>query len=123
MILIAIGKVADSFGVTTQTIRNWCEEKRFKVLRTKGGHRRFLSEEINEDLGLENEEKETIIYSRVSSHDQKEDLQRQSRELEEYCEKKNIDAIKIEDIGSGINYKKRGLKKLIRKIVEKKSRK
>ena len=106
------------FGVTTQTIRNWCADKMFKVFRTKGGHRRFLLDDINEVAGIEKEEKETIIYSRVSSHDQKEDLQRQTEELEQYCEQQNIEATKIEDIGSGINYKKRGLKKLIKKIVE-----
>ena len=117
MVLVSIGKVADVYGVSTQTIRNWCEEGMFEVLRTKGGHRRFSLEEINEIAGIEKEEQKTIVYSRVSSYDQKEDLKRQTEELKQYCEKQNLETEVIEDIGSGINYKKRGLKKLIQKIV------
>ena len=112
---ISIGKVASIFGVCCQTIRNWEKEGHFeKVKRTKGNHRRFLSEEI---YGKE-EEKTTVIYSRVSSHEQREDLKRQSETLKEYCQENKIENVEIiEDIGSGINYKKRGLKKLIKKIT------
>ena len=113
MILVPIGVVAALFGVTAQTIRNWCEEGLFEVYRTAGGHRRFNLEEIE---GSENEEKSTIVYSRVSSYDQKEDLKRQTEELKKHCEEQGIENIEvIEDIGSGINYKKKGLTKLIRK--------
>lgn len=46
-------------------------------------------------------------------------MKRQTEELKTYCQEKNIEKIEIvEDIGSGINYKKKGLKKLIKKIVE-----
>ncbi len=41
MVLVAIGVVAEIFGVSCQTIRNWEEEGMFEVYRTKGGHRRF----------------------------------------------------------------------------------
>lgn len=111
----SIGKIAREYGVSTQTIRNWEKEGMFsQVIRTMGGHRRFQME-TNEGK----EEKETIIYTRVSSNEQKEDLKRQTEELKTYYQEKNIEKIEIvEDIGSGINYKKKGLKKLIKKIVE-----
>jgi predicted site-specific integrase-resolvase len=113
---ISIGKVAEEMAVSTQTIRNWEKEGYFKdVIRTFGGHRRFNKEDL---YGEDEKDKKTIIYSRVSSHDQKADLKRQTEELKEYCEKADIENIEIlEDIGSGINYKKRGLKKLISKVV------
>ncbi len=40
-VLVSIGVVAELFGVTPQTIRNWEKEGVFKVERTIGGHRRF----------------------------------------------------------------------------------
>jgi predicted site-specific integrase-resolvase len=107
---VTIGRIAEEYGVCTQTIRNWEDEGIFQVRRTKGGHRRFL---------LEDEENtaKTIIYSRVSSQDQKADLKRQTRELQNYCEKNQFRKIEvIEEIGSGMNYQKRGLRKLITMI-------
>jgi len=109
---VSIGKVAEEYDVSTQTIRNWEKEGMFsEVMRTRGGHRRFAEEEISE-------ERKTIIYARVSSNDQKQDLERQVEELEDYCKEQKLKEVEvIKDIGSGINYNKRGLKKLIRKIV------
>lgn len=109
--LVSIKVVAEEYGVTTQTIRNWCEEGMFEVKRTKGGHRRFV---------LENDEdqRKTVLYSRVSSAGQKEDLKRQTQALEEYCSQEEIENFEVlEDVGSGINYKKRGLQKLVKEIV------
>jgi predicted site-specific integrase-resolvase len=110
---MSIGKVAEEYGVSTQTIRNWEKEGMFsEVIRTRGGHRRFAKEEISE-------ERKTVVYARVSSNDQKKDLERQIEGLENYCKGNNIKEIEIiKDIGSGINYNKRGIKKLIRMIVE-----
>lgn len=109
MSLVSIGVVADLFGVSTQTIRNWCKEGMFEVYKTRGGHRRFRIEEFNRE-----EARKTVIYSRVSSHEQKEDMKRQTEELKAYCEEQKIENYEIlEDIGSGINYKKKGLKKLL----------
>jgi len=83
-----------------------------------GNHRRYSQIEVEKLLGKEVEEKKTIIYSRVSSHEQKNDLKRQTKELKDYCKKKKLENIEtIEDVGSGINYKKRGLKKLINWII------
>jgi predicted site-specific integrase-resolvase len=110
---MSIGKVAEEYGVSTQTIRNWEKEGMFsEVIRTRGGHRRFAEEEISE-------ERKTVVYARVSSNDQKKDLERQIEGLENYCKGNDINEIEIiKDIGSGINYNKRGIKKLIRMIVE-----
>ena len=83
MVLVAIGAVAEIFGVSCQTIRNWEEEGMFEVYRTKGGHRRFSIEEVDKIRGIAANEdvKKTIVYSRVSSYDQKEDLKRQTRQI------------------------------------------
>ena len=71
--LVSIGVVAEIFGVSAQTIRNWCEQGFLHVWRTQGGHRHFCLEEVKKVACMEEEkeEKTTIIYSRVSSYDQK----------------------------------------------------
>ena len=116
MTWVSIGKIAELYGVSCQTIRNWAKEGMFKIKRTRGGHRRFYWEDI---AGEENHEKETVIYSRVSSHDQADDLKRQTDKLKKYCDEHQIDNVEvIEEIGSGMNYRKRGLRKLIAKVIQ-----
>lgn len=120
MALLSIGEVSRIFGVSTQTIRNWCDQGELKSERTLGGHRRFQQSHIFEKKGISEpkQEKKTLVYARVSSHEQKDDLKRQKEELEVYCKQKNWSNIEfISDIGSGVNYEKRGLKKLIKEIL------
>jgi putative resolvase len=62
----------------------------------------------------------TIGYCRVSSYEQKDDLERQKQVVELYCAQHGWQFEIIEDLGSGLNYGKRGLKRLIRLITESK---
>ncbi len=61
-------------------------------------------------------DRHTVAYARVSSHDQKQDLQRQVAVLESFCAKQGWQYEIIQDLGSGLNYSKKGLKKLIKEI-------
>lgn len=61
-----------------------------------------------------------MAYARVSSHDQKEDLKRQAQVLADYCTKHGWNFQVIQDLGSGMNYRKKGLKTLIHLILERK---
>ena len=63
------------------------------------------------------ETRKTIAYARVSSHDQKEDLERQKKVLELYCTSQGWQFEILSDLGSGMNYQKKGLKKLINEIL------
>ena len=60
--------------------------------------------------------KYTLAYARVSSHDQKSDLERQSQVLENFCHVNGWSCEIVQDLGSGLNFQKRGLKKLIQNI-------
>ena len=57
-----------------------------------------------------------ICYCRVSSYDQKEDLSRQIKFLKKKYPKHQV----ITDIGSGINFKRKGLLKLLNLAIENK---
>ena len=61
------------------------------------------------DKGVTNKKKQKICYCRVSSNKQKEDLERQVNFMKE----KYPDYEIIKDIGSGLNFKRRGLNKII----------
>ena len=59
-----------------------------------------------------------MAYARVSSHDQKDDLERQKQVLELYCARQGWTFEVIADLGSGMNYQKKGLKKLLEAIID-----
>jgi putative resolvase len=112
---ITIGEAAKIKGVTTKTLRRWEAEGKLIPERTANGHRRYDTAQL---LGIKSELSYTIGYCRVSSHDQKEDLIRQKQVLELFCAQKGWQHEIIEDLGSGLNYSKKGLKRLIRLIID-----
>ena len=69
-------------------------------------------------INVKPEKRITIGYCRVSSHKQKDDLERQIDNVKTYLLAKGQPFEVISDIGSGINYKKKGLQELIRLISQ-----
>ena len=82
--------------------------------RTPGGQRMY---DLAELLGVNDLTYPTIAYARVSSSDQKEDLERQHAVLEAFCNKNGWQTEIIRDLGSGMNYKKKGLLHLLELMV------
>jgi len=123
---ISIGAASLAIGVSISTLRRWETEGRFSPsFRTCGGHRRYDLEIIKEtfysDFYKEEEkQRKALAYCRVSSSDQVEDLKRQIEYLSEYCEQHFTDYEVLSDKGSGLNYKKPGLGKLIQHILQQK---
>ena len=102
---LSIGEMAKRLGVSISTLRRWESEGRAPTsVRTEGGQRRY---EVT-DAGEPKSKLVTIAYARVSSHDQKEDLARQVKVLEMYCAAKGWSFELISDLGSGMNYHKKG---------------
>ena len=117
----SIGGFANKIGKTVQTLRNWDNKGILKPHHiTAGGTRYYSQEQLNHFLGLKSKDKlnkKTIGYCRVSSHKQKDDLERQIENVKTYMYAKGYQFEIISDIGSGINYNKKGLNQLIDKIV------
>jgi predicted site-specific integrase-resolvase len=59
-----------------------------------------------------------MAYARVSSHDQKDDLERQKQVLELYCARQGWTFEIVSDLGSGMNYQTKGLRRLLGEILE-----
>ena len=120
--IVSIGQASKLLGVTIQTIRNWDKQGLLKPDDiTKGGQRRYKLEtlkNINKNIKFNTDNLKTIAYARVSSHDQKDDLITQVQVLELYCAKAGFNYEVIQDLGSGMNYYKKGLTRLLNLILE-----
>ena len=114
--------VSQMLGVSAQTLRNWDKEGKLKPSYVKSNGYRYYSEDLILSYTQERKTKKNlnvIGYARVSSKKQSDDLERQVNNINQYL-KSTYDSFDIiTDIGSGINYKKPGLMKLIEKINKK----
>ena len=108
------GKVAsEKLGVHQRTLYQWEKKGKIDTIRTPGNKRLYNIEKF---LGYKDElkqeettDRKKIIYVRVSSYGQKDDLERQKK----YMIKRFPKHLLIEDIGSGINFNRKGLRKII----------
>ncbi len=116
------GKQASKeLGIHPRTLYLWEEKGVLETIRTPGGKRlynvkKFQEEYVNNSkVEIKNEEtqenntKLNICYIRVSTNDQKDDLKRQREIMETMYKNYTI----IEDIGSGLNLNKKGLRRII----------
>lgn len=117
--LVAIGEASEVLGVSITTLRRWEAEGKLIPEHTAGKHRRYDLAKLKPELfRASSDDRRTIAYARVSSHDQKDDLERQKQVLELYCAKQGWTFEVVSDLGSGMNYYKKGLKRLLNDIVE-----
>lgn len=120
---ISISKASDLLGVSQNTVRAWEKEGRLRSYRNgKKGHRRYDEDELNACLGKStgsdgSSNLGVAVYCRVSSADQKShgDLERQKLRLREYCATQHyrVDYI-MDEVGSGMNDKRKKLRKLMK---------
>ena len=114
--------VTKILGVTAQTLRNWDKDGKLKPAYIKSNGYRYYSEDSILSYTQERKTKKdlnVIGYARVSSKKQTDDLERQVNNLKIYLDNKYKSYDIITDIGSGINYTKKGLQLLIYKINKK----
>jgi len=117
-------KASKVLGVHQRTLYQWDAKKIIETIRTPGGKRLYNVKKYLEETNKNKEEnkeeikniikKEKIIYGRVSSNNQKDDLERQINILKKYYPEYTL----IKDIGSGVNLNRRGLRKIIDMAIE-----
>jgi len=118
--LVKIGEAAALLGVSVVTLRKWdASGELLPARKTNGGTRYYDAAEL---LNLGDSDFPTICYARVSSHDQKADLDRQHEMLETYCAAKGWRTEVIRDLGSGMNFNKKGLRHLLEIVMRKQTK-
>jgi putative resolvase len=125
MNLISIDKASKLIGVSQKTLRLWEKDNKINVIYTPNGHRRYDYDYIiNNFLKKENKidkNKLNIIYGRVSTNNQKSNLENQINLLKDFCMSKGIIINDIyTDIGSGLNYKRPNFIRLINQVLDNK---
>lgn len=123
---LTIKELAELLNVHVVTIRNWEREGKspIPVHRTVGNQRRYLLTDVNKYLGLENrkenklekDSKKTIIYARVSSRDQKKDLDTQIQLLSLFATSKGFQFEIFSEIFSGMNFKRPKFNQLLEMV-------
>ncbi len=116
--MYSIGKFAKLIGRSIETLRSWDKQgKLIPSYRSEGRYRMYSQEQLNEVLQIvKPKERFNLGYIRVSAKHQNSDLDRQRDLMELFLMKQGKEFQIISDIGSGINYKKRGLKELLRLV-------
>lgn len=101
-----------------QTLRNWDNNGKLKPHHvSSNGYRYYSPEQVNQVFNIKDtRDRITVGYCRVSSNKQKVDLERQIDNMKIYLNSKGKPYEIISDIGSGINYNKKGLKQLIKRV-------
>lgn len=118
--LVAIGEAAKLLGVSITTLRRWEKEGKLLPEPSTSTHRRYDLSKLKPESSKQfvDDTRKTIAYARVSSHAQKADLERQKQVLELYCAKQGWTFELISDLGSGMNYHKKGLKRLLKQVID-----
>lgn len=124
-IYLSIHKVAKIIGVTPQTLRQWDSTGYFvPEQRRSNGYRYYSKEQVDKFVEqfntIKNKNRINIGYCRVSTSKQKDDLLRQCENVELFLKTLNHPYQIIKDIGSGINYNKKGLLELLEFICKNK---
>lgn len=109
-------------NISVRTLQRWDKEGILKSYRTPTNRRYYTHSQYLKYTGLsspEEREGKTIIYVRVSNRTQKDDLINQIEFLKQYANSKGIiiDGI-FQDIGSGLNYKRKKWKELFEECIE-----
>jgi len=116
--MITASDVAKELGLHIDTVRRM-PDSALPVYRTKGGHRRYKESDVAKlkgEMPDDNKQNLAVIYSRVSSHDQKQkgDLDRQKIRNLDYCVERGYQIVAtFEECSSGMNDNRPKLKALI----------
>ena len=117
-------ETSELLGVHQRTLYQWDKKGLIETVRTPGGKRLYNVTKFLKNRKIETEQPDiideldkidrlNICYIRVSSQNQKDDLESQRKLMREQYPKHYI----IEDIGSGLNLNKRGIKKIIHMAI------
>lgn len=108
---------AEMIGVSVKTLQRWDKDKKLIAFRSPTNRRYYTHNQYVEYMGKiiqEKDKRKTIIYTRVSSSGQKDDLKNQVEFLKQFANAKGLIVDEVfEDIGSGLNYNRKKWNKLL----------
>ena len=114
---------AELLGVSVKTLQRWDREGILKANRTPTDRRYYTYDQYLEFKGIKKDKdiRDIVIYARVSTKNQKDDLKNQVEFLKQFCNSQGMIVNQcIEDIGSDLDYNRKNWNRLLEDIMENK---
>jgi len=113
-------EVCERLGISYATLREYVRRGWIRPVVLESGRWRFREEDVERLAGIV-KLRRVVLYARVSSNTQRDDLERQVRALEDWARSNNIVEYEVvTDIGSGLNEDRKGFRKILKLAVERK---
>jgi len=113
----SIGEFAKRMGRSVPTVRRWEREGKLQAKRLPSGQRYFDESDVRLMLGGAPRKRDVVVYCRVSSAGQKDDLASQVQAMESYCLGAGIAVDEwIQEIGGGMNFKRQRFLSVVDRI-------
>ena len=112
--LLRLKEVCKILGISYITLKRWIYNGTIKAIKTPTGRWRIPKSEVERILGGRKDTSiRAVIYARVGSSDQKEDLERQIEVLLNYCSTKGYNVVAVlKDVASGLKTNRKNLLRL-----------
>jgi predicted site-specific integrase-resolvase len=108
---------AKRVGVTTRTLRRWDADGKLVAKRHPSGHRYYDESDVRSHLGVKEQDRRIVVYCRISSQNQKDDLASQVTAMEQFCLAQGIAVDPwIKEVGGGMNFKRKAFLSLMSQI-------
>ena len=113
--ILTMQKACKRFGIRADTLRRWADNGHVPSFRSPNKVRMFHLADLEKffNVNRTTSSKEKVVYARVSSYKQRDDLERQVDLLKHNYPSHTV----IQDIGTGINFKRKGLQTLLERCL------
>ncbi len=112
---------AELVGVSVKTLQRWDREGTLTANRTPTNRRYYTYDQYLQYKGIrmEADQRQTVIYARVSTRNQKDDLSNQVAFLRQFCNARGMIVDRcIEEYGSGLNYNRKRWNELLDGVMQ-----
>lgn len=114
-----VSEFAKRIGKSSRTLRRWDKTGVLVAKRHPSGHRYYDESDVRKVLGGLPKSRRTIVYCRVSSANQKDDLENQVKAMEQFCLQSGTAVDDwISEIGGGMNFKRKRFLKLMEDVQQ-----
>lgn len=112
-------EMAQKLGITVQTLQNWDNNGKLKAHRTPTNRRYYTIDQYQSYVGEPQNKRLNVSYARISTYNQKDDLQDQLAFIRQYVNAKGIILDQeFTDISSGLNYKRKQWNQLLDLVMQ-----
>jgi predicted site-specific integrase-resolvase len=112
---------AKRLGISVKTLHRWDESGKLKAKRTPSNHRYYTEDDLAVAKGLQSvpSSRKVIVYCRVSSAKQRQELKNQQLAMEQFCLARGLEVDEyLLEVGGGMNFKRRQFLLLVIEALE-----